>query len=136
MITKVPALENKMIVTFSMPASFWADTIHLVGDFNNWDPAATEMQLDDTCWNVTLELDAGRAYQYRFLVNRTDWVTDWQSDRFATDEHGNENSVVVTLLANELPDEHTPVRQRQRPALRVIAGGRAADERSEEKQAV
>jgi 1,4-alpha-glucan branching enzyme len=115
---------------FYLPASFWADTIHLVGDFNNWETTATPLKLDDTCWNVTLELDADRAYEYRYLVNNTDWVNDWQADRFTSSESGGDNSVVVTLLEEAVSYTDVHKHMRQRPTLRVIQGGK------QEKQAV
>lgn len=96
MITKVPGSWSKVRVTFSMPAAIWADTIHLVGDFNNWSSTSTPLRLSDNCWSVTLELEAGYSYQYRYLINGTEWYNDWQADRYAPNEHGGDNSVVIT----------------------------------------
>ena len=132
MIYKSPGPKGKVRVLFYLPASFWADTIHLVGDFNDWDSTATPLHLDDNCWSITLDLDAGRSYEYRYLVNNTDWVNDWQADRFTPSELGGDNSVVVTLLEEAMPYTELNARQnaRQRPSLRIIQGGR------QEKQAV
>lgn len=101
MITKKPAAAGKVRVTFAMPAAIWADTIHLVGDFNNWSTSATPLQQDDECWSVSLELEAGREYQYRYLINGVDWYNDWQADRYAPNEHGGDNSVVVTVPVDD-----------------------------------
>jgi 1,4-alpha-glucan branching enzyme len=132
MIYKSPGMCGKVCVTFCLPATFWADTIHLVGDFNNWDTSAVLLRLDDKNWSVTLELEANQSYQYRYLVNSTDWVNDWQADHFAPSESGGDNSVVITLLAdqaNAFTDRHRYLNH-QRPYLRMIQGGR------QEKQAV
>lgn len=104
MITKVSNGRGKVRVTFAMPAAIWADTIHLVGDFNNWNSTATPLRLDDNSWNVTLELDPGSEYQYRYLINGQDWYNDWQADRYEPNEHGGDNSVVVTRLVEESSD--------------------------------
>ncbi|MBI1802824.1 MAG: isoamylase early set domain-containing protein [Chloroflexi bacterium] len=98
MIRKQILPDAKVAVTFEMPASIWADTIHLVGDFNEWNRASHPLRQrhSDGIWEINLVLDAGREYQYRYLVNATDWHTDWQADRATPNPYGSENSVVVT----------------------------------------
>jgi 1,4-alpha-glucan branching enzyme len=138
MISKKPGPPGKLRITFSLPSSFWADSIHLVGDFNNWNTTATPLKLKDDDWSVTLDLDLGRSFHYRYLVNSSEWINDWQSDAFAQNEHGEENSVVVAMLPQEMTffqgngEMKSPSSQR-RSMLRLIPGGRSD---SEEKQAV
>jgi 1,4-alpha-glucan branching enzyme len=79
-----------------MPAAIWADTIHLVGEFNNWNKAATPLQLSDHGWSVTLELEAGKPYRYRYLVNNSEWHNDWNADQYQPNEYGGDDSVVIT----------------------------------------
>ncbi len=46
-----------------------AKAVSLVGDFNNWDPAANPMErMADGCWRLRLELHHGH-HQYVFLVD-------------------------------------------------------------------
>lgn len=54
-----------------------AGTVALVGDFNNWDGAATPMRAarDGALWSVTIPLTPGR-YRYAFLVNGSRWLLD------------------------------------------------------------
>ncbi len=101
MIIKEPTTNGKVRVTFSMPAAIWADTIYLVGDFNNWDKTATPLRLGEQNWSVSLELEVDRAYQYRYLVNGSDWYNDWRADRYEPNEFGGDNSVVITSLQRE-----------------------------------
>lgn len=101
MIIKEPTTTGKVRVTFSMPAAIWADTIYLVGDFNNWDKTATPLRLGEQNWSVSLELEIDRAYQYRYLVNGSDWYNDWRADRYEPNEFGGDNSVVITSLQRE-----------------------------------
>jgi 1,4-alpha-glucan branching enzyme len=105
MIMKESGRFGKVRVTFSMPAGIWADTIHLVGDFNNWDKSSTPLRLNDISWSVSLDLDPGKAYQYRYLINGADWYNDWRADRYEPNELGGDNSVVVTFLPREAVDE-------------------------------
>lgn len=95
MVTKRPGRPGKVRVTFALPASVWADTIHLVGDFNDWDRRATPLRQSELGWVVTLELDAGRSYQYRYLHNGHAWHNDWQADRYELNQFGGHDSVVV-----------------------------------------
>jgi 1,4-alpha-glucan branching enzyme len=103
MIVKEPGRQGKVRVTFSMPAGIWADTIHLVGDFNGWDATSTPLRLHDLGWSVALDLDPGYAYQYRYLINGSEWYNDWRADRYEPNELGGDNSVVVALLQQEFP---------------------------------
>lgn len=96
MITKRPGPGGKVRVTFAMPASIWADSIHVVGDFNSWDERATPLRLTDGGWMVTLELPAGQAYQYRFLLDGSEWHNDWTADGYEPNAYGGDNSVVRT----------------------------------------
>jgi hypothetical protein len=49
----------------------------VVGDFNNWDPAATPLRSSgrEGIWMVELRLKPGR-YHYTFLVDGRKWVRD------------------------------------------------------------
>lgn len=99
MIHKRPAdTPGHVRVTFQLPAQFWAGRIYLVGDFNAWDQTATPMRQtgSDGSWQVTLELEAGREYQFRYLADGVDWHNDSAADAYVPNQHGTSNSVVVT----------------------------------------
>lgn len=108
MITKEPKGHGKVRITFSMPAGIWADTVHLVGEFNNWSPTANPMQLSDNGWSVSLELDVGKAYSYRYLINGSVWYNDWRADSYEPNEFGGDNSVVTTHLLPPAPCTQQP----------------------------
>ena len=113
MITKRSCRSGKVRVTFAMPAAIWADSIHVVGDFNGWDERATPLRQSESGWMVTVELDAGRAYQYRYLLNGSEWHNDWQADAYAPNQYGGDNSVVITpTFSADAPES---------PAERVLA---------------
>jgi len=98
MVRKKPLPNGKVAVTFEMPASVWADSIHLVGDFNNWDTRSMPLKQrhSDGVWEITLTLEAGHEYQFRYLVNGADWQNDWQADRYTPNPYNSENSVIRT----------------------------------------
>jgi 1,4-alpha-glucan branching enzyme len=96
MITKIAASTGKVHVTFSMPAEILARSIHVVGDFNNWSTTANPLRRDTHAWTISIELDSGRSYEYRYLVDGK-WFNDWQADDYKPNEHGGDNSVVITV---------------------------------------
>lgn len=93
-------LKSKPVckVTFYTPDSLQADTVHLVGDFNNWSEIDTPMkQLKDGRFSVTLDLETDREYQFRYLVNGTEWHNDWEADKYVPNPFIGDNSVVSTV---------------------------------------
>lgn len=82
-------------VTFELPASLWIEKAYLVGDFNNWDETSHPFCQDrDEAWRVTLELERGRAYAFRYLIDGA-WRNEGDADRYAPNPYGGDNSVVV-----------------------------------------
>ena len=84
-------------VTFTLPESIWADTICLVGDFNNWNRTSHPFQRDrEGKWILIVDLELGRAYQFRYLVDGKEWMNDTQADVYVHNDYGSDNFVVVT----------------------------------------
>jgi hypothetical protein len=73
-----------------------AATVSLVGDFNDWNVAATPMRPapGDGIWSVTVPLEPGR-YRYAFLVDGQTWLADPSAPRAFDDDFGPPNSVVT-----------------------------------------
>jgi 1,4-alpha-glucan branching enzyme len=85
-------------VTFRLPmqATVDAKTVHLVGDFNNWDRESIPMKRQkDGDFSVAVELENGREYRYRYLINGNCWENDWNADRYAQNPFGGDDSVVI-----------------------------------------
>lgn len=55
-----------------------ATSAYALGEFNNWTPnPASQMTLqEDGSLAVTLQLETGRSYQYRFFLNDGRWLND------------------------------------------------------------
>jgi 1,4-alpha-glucan branching enzyme len=76
-----------------------AKTVQLLGDFNNWDKSIEPMNTSKTNdFTATLELETGKTYQFRYLINGKVWKNDSQADYFAANSFGEENSVVSTTV--------------------------------------
>ena len=84
-------------VTFVLPSALVARSANVVGDFNEWNKESTPMtRAEDGAWRITLSLESGKEYEYRFLVNGVEWHNDWEADKYVPNPYGAENSVVVT----------------------------------------
>ena len=87
-----------------LPAGVNAQDVSLVGEFNDWDPAATPMKRGKGgAFRTTLELEPGQEYQFRYLVNGEHWCNDWQADAYAPNALGGDNCVVVTPASADSP---------------------------------
>lgn len=84
-------------VTFDLPAQVQGETAYLVGDFNEWDENAMPMKRNkDGSFTITLNLDTGKEYQFRYLVNGSEWHNDWNADKYVPNPFSGDNSVVTT----------------------------------------
>lgn len=87
---------DRVRVTFTLPDSIWASAIFLVGDFNDWNRTSHPMRQDsDGRWTLTVDLEPGRAYQFRYLADG-EWMNDNQADAYAFNQYGSHNFIVVT----------------------------------------
>jgi 1,4-alpha-glucan branching enzyme len=98
MLEKEP-LENGLVrVTFRVSHFIWADEITVVGDFNDWsrhhDPL--RQAREDEEWEVSLTLEAGQVYRFRYLVNDEEWMDDDHADGYEANPFGGFDSIVRT----------------------------------------
>ncbi|MBU2614034.1 MAG: isoamylase early set domain-containing protein [Elusimicrobia bacterium] len=75
-----------------------AETISIVGDFNKWDKNANKLIKNGDKWLLEMNLRPGR-YQYMFVVNGSDWVTDQKARETIDDGFGQSNSILDTNSA-------------------------------------
>ena len=100
MSLKKQYLKSKPIckVTFTLDKkqTNGAKKVALVGDFNDWkDKKSSDMRkLKDGSFARTLDLEVGRVYQFRYLLDGETWVNDPKADGYALSEYGTENCLV------------------------------------------
>jgi 1,4-alpha-glucan branching enzyme len=88
--------QGKCKVTFVLPQTVRAATASIVGDFNNWDRHAHQMKRQaDGSWKLDINLECGKEYHFRYLVNGREWHNEWEADRYAVHPLGGENSVIM-----------------------------------------
>jgi 1,4-alpha-glucan branching enzyme len=97
MLKKTAIKKGKVVkVTFYTHKMKNAQRSFLVGDFNNWDESTHPMEkLKDGRFKVTLELEPGQHYQFRYLVDG-EWHNDWEADKYAPNPFSGDNSVLAT----------------------------------------
>lgn len=98
MITKrAGARPGAVLATFQLPDTLQADSVHLVGDFNDWDKHSLPLnRTRDGSWEVTIEVERDRTYHFRYLVDGSIWQNDWDADGYAANPFGGNNSVLRT----------------------------------------
>ena len=67
----------------------------LCGDFNDWSAEATALERgDDGRWQVSIPLEPGRSYRYRYLLDGERWENG-RADRYEPNPYGGVDSVIV-----------------------------------------
>lgn len=85
-------------VTFRLPriAARDAKAVCIVGDFNGWSIYANPMKkLKSGDFTITLEVEPGREYQFRYLIDEYSWENDWYADKYVKSPYGSDNSVII-----------------------------------------
>lgn len=94
-------LKSKAVckVTFSLAAEAAADAekVELVGEFSQWTESPIEMKkLKNGSFRTTVDLESGRAYEFRYVIDGKKWENDWEADTYVPNQMTfEENSVVV-----------------------------------------
>lgn len=98
MLEKETQAKGIVRVTFRISQHIWADYIALVGEFNNWDTHSHLLRQTGPNgeWQVSLELEAGCSYRFRYLVDGDEWMDDDHADSSEPSMYGGFDSVVCT----------------------------------------
>lgn len=100
-----PAMARTVDVTFTLPGEVGAGNVALCGDFNGWSAEDIALQRGgDGTWQVTVALEPGHSYRYRYLLDGERWENSWHAERYEPNPFGGTNSV-VTIEGLELVPE-------------------------------
>ena len=96
--------DGTVTVTFELSSDVGASNAHVCGEFNDWSTTATPMTANGGAGlSVTLTLDGGRAYRFRYLLEDGRWENDWAADDYVPNDFGGDDSVVDLTAATERP---------------------------------
>jgi 1,4-alpha-glucan branching enzyme len=95
-----PAAKTAVVtskVTFTLPkeAVENAETVAVLGDFNNWQVGVSLKKQKDGSFATAVELEKGRSYEFRFLINGEKWENAWNAEAYKPTPFGVYNSVVT-----------------------------------------
>lgn len=83
-------------VTFKVPAEIEAETIAVLGEFNEWDAESHLLtRRKDGSHSTTISLDAGQDYRFRYLLDKDRWINDETADREVANRYGTLDCVVT-----------------------------------------
>ncbi len=87
MITRTPVRGRPRVrIEFVLPERRLSGPVSVVGEFNDWDPAALPLEVrDDGTRAATVVLDAGRSYAFRYRGADGRWYDEETSDGVVPD---------------------------------------------------
>ncbi|MFT4093234.1 MAG: glycoside hydrolase family 13 [Niabella sp.] len=127
-------------IIFTLPAEALGDATEalLLGDFNEWNldkAICLEAQADGTL-AATVELEPGKSYEYRFLLNNGQWINDWAAQQYVYNHiFGVENSLIFVPENIVIVEEEIVVTGKA-PAKKAKAKKAATPKAKKEKAAV
>lgn len=82
-------------VTFKIPADSAQGKVSLVGDFNDWNPEANRMEMNNDHWETLVRLKPDRKYKFKYLVDGEYWRNDEDADDYVKNPFGTEDSILI-----------------------------------------
>ena len=90
-------LKSKPVckVTFEL-ADIDANTVSVVGDFNEWKADATPLKkLKSGKFKATVDLEKDKSYEFRYIVDGSEYINDEAADGYVRNDYsGAENGVL------------------------------------------
>ena len=91
--------KSRCRVTFQLPkeAAPDATSVAVAGSFNDWSAERHPMKRSrNGDYSVEIDLEAGREYEFRFLVDGRRWENAWNADKYVWSDLAQcDNSVIV-----------------------------------------
>ena len=101
----------KKDITFTLPAEAVQGSTGalLLGDFNNWsaENAPRLEKQPDGSYKTTAQLEEGKTYQYRFLLDDGRWVNDYHAQEYVPVDGLYVDNCVITVPVSHPEQEKT-----------------------------
>ena len=89
------ATTGRYRVEFSLPPEAAVQQAWLAGEFNDWSTTVCPLARNgDGGLAVTIQLEPGRSYRFRYFLGNGEWENDWAADAYVDNAHGGADSVV------------------------------------------
>jgi 1,4-alpha-glucan branching enzyme len=86
--------EEKVKLTFELPARDGEQAVRVAGEFNNWDPSTTTLHREGKFWQASIVLPTGKQYAFRYYRDGGDWFNDEQADGYQPNPYGTVDSLI------------------------------------------
>ena len=100
--------NGKASVIFTLPAAVNAGQAAVCGEWNDWSPDADVMDVVEDGFSLTIELELGRTYRFRYLLDGQRWENDWHADFYVPNGYGGDDSVVDLRTLDAPPPAPAP----------------------------
>lgn len=89
--------SDQVKVTFILPGDHGHGASSVVGDFNNWDPAANKFaKRNNNTYTASVNLEAGKRHVFRYYSQDGTWFNEPDADAYERNEHGAQNCIIQT----------------------------------------
>lgn len=99
---------EQLKVTFAIPADAVDGDVAVVGDFNGWDPTVDPLRRCEGWLKVSVVLEPGKRYSFRYLAEDGRWFNDPEIGTYEPNGMGDDNSLLdltATGGMSEDPDD-------------------------------
>lgn len=119
----------KKNITFTLPAEAMQGATEgfLLGNFNNWNPENApklEKQRDGS-FQTAAQLEEGKTYQYRFLLNDGRWVNDYHAQDYVPVSGLHVDNCVITIPESKAQKNKRAVPKPAPANTKVVKAGTA-----------
>lgn len=75
-----------------------AKSVHITGDFNNWEKPGTPLKsFKNGSFAITLDLEKDRDYAFRYLIDKQTWFNDPEADQYVNSGFSDSQNAVVCV---------------------------------------
>jgi len=119
--------DGKASVKFTLDPLVGAQNASVCGEWNGWSADADIMSRDSLGgFNLTIDLEPGRTYRFRYLLDRGRWENDWDADAYVPNVFGGDDSLLdLTALVDEAAPAGTPHATVKAAAKKTVADKQA-----------
>jgi 1,4-alpha-glucan branching enzyme len=96
--------DTSATVTFTLDPDVNATSASICGDWNGWSSKADVMEPSPSGgFTLDLDLESGRSYRFRYLLDGHRWENDWAADAYVPNEFGGDDSMVDLTVVEDAP---------------------------------
>ena len=133
---KTRGANGRASVTFTLTAAVQASHAAVCGEWNGWSADRDIMERADDGFTHTVELEAGRTYRFRYLLDGHRWENDWAADSYVPNNHGGDDSLVdLTALDGAVPAASVETSAKKAPVKKAAATKSPAKKAASAKKA-